>query len=266
MRTRPWSIVLLDELEKAHEDILNTLLQVMEDGRLTDGMGRTVSFKHVVLIATSNIGSSRIVDLARTKSEEQNSEQSVFSKLAGAVRADLQHALRPEFLNRFDDIVIFEPLREEQLELICLMNVVDVTSRARVEKNIEASVSPALLQKMTAAGSRLADRFGARPMRRAVQKYFEDCLSDAIVQGFVGDGDSVSFDLGYSIDGEEAEAVVVARRSSDDEELRITIQESAADIGEISDEVNEKNAGGDEDDKQINGNMKTHKVVMGDED
>ena len=185
----------------------------------------------------------------------------MYSKLAGVVRADLESALRPEFLNRFDDIVIFEPLSKQQLELICLMNVVDITSRAQVEKNIEASVSPALLQKMTAAGSRLADRFGARPMRRAVQKYFEDCLSDAIVRGFVCDGDSVSFDLGESRGGEEAEAVVVVRRSSDDEEIRMTIQESATDVDAISAKANEKNA-----DCKINGNMREYKVVMGDED
>ena len=108
--------------------------------------------------------------------------------------------------------------------------MVDITSRAQLEKNFEASVSPALLQKITAAGSNLADRFGARPMRRAVQKYYEDCLSDSIVQGFVGDGDSVSFDLDESRGGEEAEAVVVARRASDDEELRIVIGESATDV------------------------------------
>ena len=266
VRTRPWSIVLLDELEKAHEDILNTLLQVMEDGRLTDGMGRTVSFKHVVLIATSNIGSSRIVDLARTTSEGGKSAQSLYSKLAGAVREDLGAALRPELLNRFDDIVIFEPLSSEQLELICLMNVVDITSRAQIEKNIEASVSPALLHKMTAAGSRLADRFGARPMRRSVQRYFEDCLSDAIVQGFISDRDIVSFDLDESIGDEEAKAVVVARRSSDGEELRITIDESATDVDSTSEEANEEEARDEVEIEEINGNGMEHTAVMGNQE
>lgn len=229
VRRDPHSVVLLDELEKAHGDVLNILLQVMEDGILTDGTGRTVSFKNVVLIMTSNIGSKRILDLMRAD-KDANDGKPQYSKLAGAVRAELESTLRPEFLNRYDEIVVFEPLSEEQLELIAAMMVVEITVRAQLERSIEASVAPTLLRRIVDDGSRLADRFGARPMRRAVQRLFEDCLSDAIVQGFIVEGDSVTFGLDES---DRISQVTVTRSRDSDEILHINIEDSATDVAAV---------------------------------
>lgn len=228
VRRDPHSVVFLDELEKAHGDVLNVLLQVMEDGILTDGTGRTVSFKNVVLIMTSNIGSKRILDLMRAGKDDDGGKPK-YSKLAGAVRAELESTLRPEFLNRYDEIVIFEPLSEEQLELIAAMMVVEITVRAQLERSIEASVAPALLHKIVQDGSRLADQFGARPMRRAVQRLFEDCLSDGIVQGFIVEGDGVTFDL----EEPDGQFQVTITRSRDDEVLSINIEDSATDVAAV---------------------------------
>ena len=200
----------------------------MEDGILTDGTGRTVSFKNVVLIMTSNIGSKRILDLMRVSKDEDGGKPK-YSELAGAVRAELESTLRPEFLNRYDEIVIFEPLSEEQLELIAAMMVVDINVRAQIEKNIQASVAPPLLHKIVKDGSRLADQFGARPMRRTVQRLFEDCLSDAIVQGFIIEGDSVRFDIEES----DGKCQVTVTRSRDDSILSINIEDSATDVAAV---------------------------------
>jgi ATP-dependent Clp protease ATP-binding subunit ClpB len=169
VRRRPYAVVLLDEIEKAHPDVFNTLLQVMDDGRLTDGQGRTVSFKNVVLIMTSNIAGGR----------------------AGA-----EAHFKPEFINRLDDIVEFQPLSREQLGEIVDLQVRRVVSRV-AERGIELVLSD---DARTLLGNLGYDpTYGARPLKRVIQKRLIDPLALAILEGRFVDGDTVTAD---AVDGE----------------------------------------------------------------
>ncbi len=169
VRRRPYAVVLLDEVEKAHPDVFNTLLQVMDDGRLTDGQGRTVSFKNVVLIMTSNIAGGRV----------------------GA-----EGHFKPEFINRLDDIVEFEPLNREQLDEIVDLQVARVVKRV-AERGIELVLSD---DARTLLGNLGYDpTYGARPLKRVIQKRLVDPLAMAILEGRFVDGDTVTVD---AVDGE----------------------------------------------------------------
>ncbi|KAI2490710.1 clpA-like protein [Fragilaria crotonensis] len=181
---------LLDEVEKAHPDVLNILLQVMEDGILTDGKGRTICFKNTILVLTSNTGSKRILELSR-----MHDGRPEYSQLVVAVKRELEATMKPELLNRIDEIVVFEPLSDEELTLIAAMMVVEITVRAQMERGIDITVTRALTKKVVEEGRKSAGQFGARPMRRAVQRIVEDPVSDAIVQGFLAEDDSAVFDL-----------------------------------------------------------------------
>jgi ATP-dependent Clp protease ATP-binding subunit ClpB len=166
VRRRPYSVVLLDEIEKAHPDVFNTLLQVMDDGRLTDGQGRTVSFKNTVLIMTSNIAGGRV----------------------GA-----ETTFKPEFINRVDDIVEFEPLTREQLSEIVSLQVQRVIERVR-EREIEVQLTD---EAKTLLGDMGYDpTYGARPLKRVIQKRLVDQLALAILEGRFSPGDTVLVDAG----------------------------------------------------------------------
>ncbi len=177
VRRRPYSVVLLDEIEKAHSDVFNTLLQVMDDGRLTDGQGRTVDFKNTVLIMTSNLPVP-----------------------AGVPDAELRSALltylKPEFINRLDDIVRFEPLTREQISEIVELQVAELTARVR-ERGIEVTLTPAARELLGDMG--YDPTYGARPLRRVIQKQLTDRLSLALLRGDIKTGDSVNVD---AADGE----------------------------------------------------------------
>ena len=271
MRRSPHSVVLLDELEKAHGDVLNILLQVMEDGILTDGQGRTVSFKNTVLIMTSNIGSKRVLDLVQMtqngKAESEDKEGMVskvvsnnnntpeYAELASAVISELQLKMKPEFLNRIDDIVVFQPLSDQELSLIGAMMVVDITARAMLERSIDITVSRCLLEKIVKEGSRAASQFGARPMRRAMQRHLEDVVSDSIVRGFLVAGDSAVFDIEDG-GGNSSPYAVIVSRSRDNRLLRVEIEDSSRDTGVIASQLSP--SGKDNLDTEPNGvNMQT---------
>ncbi len=179
VRRRPYSVVLFDEVEKAHPDVFNSLLQVLDDGRITDGQGRTVDFKNTVIIMTSNIGSAAI-------SEEANPEQR-----DALVREALKQFFRPEFLNRIDEVVIFDRLQADQLEAIVKIQLDRVIKRLE-KQNIH-------LELTDAAARYLADQgydpvFGARPLKRAIQKHLLDPLSLAVLEGDYADGDRIRVD------------------------------------------------------------------------
>jgi ATP-dependent Clp protease ATP-binding subunit ClpB len=181
VRRRPYSVVLLDEVEKAHPEVFDILLQVMDDGRLTDGQGRTVDFTNVILILTSNLGSPILID--PTLSVEQKREQ-----VQGLVR----QAFKPEFVNRLDDIVIFQALTEDDLAQIVEL-AVDALQRRLRERRLTLAVTPD-------ARAWLAERgydpvFGARPLRRLIQSEIQDRLAMAILAGRVRDGDVVRVDV-----------------------------------------------------------------------
>ncbi|SDQ65522.1 ATP-dependent Clp protease ATP-binding subunit [Microbacterium sp. cf332] len=181
VRRRPYSVVLLDEVEKAHPEVFDVLLQVMDDGRLTDGQGRTVDFRNVILILTSNLGSPILID--PTLSPEQKREQ---------VQILLRQAFRPEFLNRLDDTVMFEALSQDDLAQIVELSV-DALQRRLKDRRLALAVTPD-------ARAWLAERgydpvFGARPLRRLIQSEIQDRLAMAILSGGVRDGDVVRVDV-----------------------------------------------------------------------
>jgi len=239
VRRAPHSVVLLDELEKAHGDVLNILLQILEDGMLTDGKGRTVNFKNTILIMTSNVGSQNILALTRANELDSgfvNQEnESLYAKLSETVKSELEASMKPELLNRMDEIVVFSPLSSTDLAGITSLLLNKTINRAQDEQNLKISATSALSQKVMEEGSSNAAQFGARPMRRAAQRFFEDPVSDALVRGFLENGDEAVVDLVPESDEFALNHIVVVRRSSDGEALRVPVDKVSQGIGSIRD-------------------------------
>ena len=186
VRRRPYSVILLDEVEKAHPEVFDVLLQVLDDGRLTDGQGRTVDFKNVILILTSNLGSQYLVDPSLSVEEKE-----------AAVLATVRQAFKPEFVNRLDDIVVFQALTAEELAQIVDLSIERLSARLH-ERRLELGVTPD-------ARAWLAERgydpiYGARPLRRLMQHEIDDRLARALLSGEIHDGDHVV--VGLAADGE----------------------------------------------------------------
>ena len=181
VRRRPYSIVLLDEIEKAHPEVFDILLQVLDDGRLTDGQGRTVDFKNVILILTSNLGSQFLID--QELDEKQKRE---------AVMAMVRASFKPEFLNRLDDVVIFDALSKEELGFIVDLNI-DKLSKRLEEKRLTLGVTPAA--RLWLAEHGYDPVYGARPLRRLMQKEIDDKLANLLLAGKVEDGSMVKADV-----------------------------------------------------------------------
>ncbi|GAA4167883.1 ATP-dependent Clp protease ATP-binding subunit [Gryllotalpicola koreensis] len=187
VRRRPYSVILLDEVEKAHPEVFDVLLQVLDDGRLTDGQGRTVDFRNTILILTSNLGSQFLTDASLSDTEKRD-----------AVQAMVRQAFKPEFINRLDDIVIFDALSQEQLgEIVSLY--VDRLQRRLQERRLDVGVTPD-------ARAWLAERgydpvYGARPLRRLMQHEIDDKLATALLRGQIHDGDVVRVDVAEDGEG-----------------------------------------------------------------
>ena len=182
VRRRPYSVILLDEMEKAHPDVFNVLLQVLDDGRLTDGQGRQVSFKNTIIIMTSNVGSTAIAEYAGRDDEEMRRQ----------VDEAMSHTFRPEFLNRIDDIVVFHPLGMAQIEKIVDIQLSDVRRRLAKER-MTLVISPTAKQMLAVGG--LDPVFGARPLKRLIQREVVDAIARAIIDGRVREGDEVTVDV-----------------------------------------------------------------------
>ena len=185
VRRRPFRVILFDEIEKAHPDVFNILLQLLDDGRLTDGHGRTVDFKNTVVIMTSNLGTDKFQRQAIGFSRQEKSEQQRFKS---DIESELKRTFRPEFLNRIDDIIIFQPLAEEHLKKIVDLRILEVENRL-ADRNIKLSLSDEAKAWLLKEGYEPA--FGARPLRRAIQRYVENPLSGRILSGESKDGDHV---------------------------------------------------------------------------
>jgi len=183
VRRRPYAVILLDEVEKAHPDVFNILLQVLDDGRLTDGHGRTVDFRNTVIVMTSNLGSDRIQELAG----EEN-----YAEMKSAVMEVVSHHFRPEFINRIDEVVVFHPLIREQIRAICRIQIQNLEQRLK-ERDITLKVSDAALDYLGEAG--FDPVYGARPLKRAIQQDLENALAQDILAGKVGSGDIVTADV-----------------------------------------------------------------------
>ena len=179
VKRHPYSIILLDEIEKAHPDVFNILLQVLDDGRLTDSQGNTVSFENTIIIMTSNAGSNlnnNSIGFGKSEVDKYKIEER------------LKDVFRPEFLNRVDEIVAFSSLTNEQLIDIVDLMLKD-TSSALLDKNITMEVSKEAKDFLLEKGTNL--KFGARPLRRAIQRYVEDEISERILRGEIVDGDNI---------------------------------------------------------------------------
>jgi ATP-dependent Clp protease ATP-binding subunit ClpB len=198
VRRRPYSVILLDEVEKAHPDIFNSLLQVLDDGRLTDGKGRTINFKHTIIIMTSNIGSEAILDFGKRRNaigfmdEEDRSETANDSNIRQRVMEMLREQFRPEFLNRVDETVVFHSLRKENLAEIVDLQLQYVAKRL-LEKKIRVTFTTAAKQLVADKG--YDPNYGARPLKRAIQEYILDDLALQIVENKIQEGDGVKIDV-----------------------------------------------------------------------
>ncbi len=184
VRRRPYSVVLMDEVEKAHPEVFDILLQVLDDGRLTDGQGRTVDFRNTILVLTSNLGSQFLTDQSLTRAQKEE-----------AVDAMVRQAFKPEFINRLDDIVIFDSLTQDDLGQIVSLYV-DRLARRLSDRRLELAVTP---DARAWLGERGYDPiYGARPLRRLMQRQIDDNLARAILDGSIGDGDTVLVDVAPS--------------------------------------------------------------------
>lgn len=189
VRRKPYSVVLLDEIEKANSDVFNVLLQVLDDGRLTDGKGRTVNFKNTIIIMTSNLG-SEIINAKLSSLTAENKDE-LMDKTKGEMLDLLKRTLRPEFLNRIDEVIVFNPLLPREITKITAIHL-DKLSNKLAKENITLSYSPKLLMFLAKEGFDL--EFGARPLKRTIQKMITDPLSIEILSGRISSGDTVNID------------------------------------------------------------------------
>lgn len=189
VRRKPYSVVLFDEIEKAHPDTFNMLLQVLDDGRLTDSLGRTVDFTNTIIIMTSNIGARKVADFGTGIGFETDSNIATNkSKVEAIVRKELKNKFAPEFLNRLDDIILFDHLKEEDVIKIVDLELMDVLERM-YDQGYNLKFTKQCKQFLAEAG--YDQQFGARPIKRAIQTYVEDLLADSILDGTLKPGDTV---------------------------------------------------------------------------
>ncbi|MDI3548773.1 MAG: ATP-dependent Clp protease ATP-binding subunit ClpC [Halanaerobiales bacterium] len=191
VRRRPYSVVLFDEIEKAHPDVFNILLQILEDGILTDTHGRKVDFKNTVVIMTSNVGANFIEKESRLGFKAQADEKEDYENMKEKVVSELRRTFRPEFLNRLDEIIVFHALNKDHIKQIVDLMLNDVRKRLK-EKGIEIEVSDEAKHLLAEDG--FDAQFGARPLRRAIQRLIENPLSEKILQGEIHEGDLVKID------------------------------------------------------------------------
>lgn len=191
VRRKPYSVILLDEIEKAHPDVFNILLQVLDDGRLTDSKGRVVDFRNTVVIMTSNIGAEALKYRKSLGFGAQSATQSQ-ENAKSVMMEELKKAFRPEFLNRIDEMIVFHSLEKEELSKIVVLMAKTLTKRLE-EQNITLELTPAAIEKIAKEG--YDPQYGARPLRRAIQKHVEDRLSEEILKGTVLTGQRVVFDV-----------------------------------------------------------------------
>jgi len=181
VRRRPYSVILFDEIEKAHPDVFNILLQILEDGRLTDGQGRTVDFRNTVIIMTSNLGSHLLQDPNLSEADKQR-----------LVLETVRQNFRPEFLNRVDEIIIFKPLSREQIKSIVEIQLERLRQRL-AERHVSLKLTPAAMELIANEG--YDPNYGARPLKRVIQRRIQDPLAMAILDGKFGEGDTVVIDV-----------------------------------------------------------------------
>ncbi len=209
VRRRPYSVVLFDEIEKAHPDIFNMLLQVLDDGFMTDSFGRRVDFRNTVIIMTSNLG-ARMIDKDTTLGFQQDSSKTQYDKMKDNVISELKRSFNPEFLNRIDDVVVFHPLTRDHLIKIVDMLIAELNSQMITGRSIQVEVTDEVKEWLISENYQ--PTYGARPMRRAVQKYLADPISEEILRGRFKDVHKVSVKMkNGTVEFQEEEASVLAK-------------------------------------------------------
>ena len=193
VRRRPYSVILLDEVEKAHPDVFNILLQVLDDGRLTDGQGRTVDFRNVGIVMTSNLGSHQIQEMSERATDADSAEG--YTQMKAAVMGVVQAHFRPEFINRLDDIVVFHPLQKAQIREIAKIQLRGLDKRL-AERGLRIEVSDAAFDLLGNVG--FDPVYGARPLKRAIQQQLENPLASKILAGDFASGDTIAVDVAGS--------------------------------------------------------------------
>ncbi|MBR1702792.1 MAG: ATP-dependent Clp protease ATP-binding subunit [Lachnospiraceae bacterium] len=190
VRRNPYSVVLFDEIEKAHPDVFNILLQVLDDGHITDSKGRKVNFKNTILIMTSNAGAQRIVDPKNLGFATEKSEKKDYEKMKSAVMEEVKRSFKPEFINRIDDIIVFHQLNDDNMKDIVNLLAANLVKRCESQMDIHISLTPAMKEHLV---KKYADqKMGARPLKRAIQSVVEDALAEEILKKNVKPGDTVS--------------------------------------------------------------------------
>lgn len=191
VRRKPYSVILFDEIEKAHPDVFNILLQILDDGRLTDSQGRTVDFKNTVIIMTSNIGARNIVDRKSIgfNADEKNADQ--YKDIKSNVMSELKREFKPEFLNRVDEIIVFKQLTEEEISKIADIMIETSVSRL-ADRNIKIIVTDNMKKHIAKVG--FDQTYGARPLKRAIQNLIEDKIAEDILDGKIKDGSTAKID------------------------------------------------------------------------
>ena len=185
IRRKPYSVILFDEIEKAHPDVMNMLLQILEDGRLTDSQGRTVNFKNTVIIMTSNIGARLITDkkslgFSKENNDKKDDQKKEYEEIKKEVMEALKKELRPEFINRIDEIIVFHKLTDKEIDKIIDIMLKEVVARLK-EQKIDIEIEPSVKKLIASKG--IDKNFGARPLRRTIQSVLEDSLAEEILDG-----------------------------------------------------------------------------------
>jgi ATP-dependent Clp protease ATP-binding subunit ClpC len=212
VRRKPYAVVLLDEIEKAHPDVFNILLQVLDEGQLTDSLGRKVDFRNTIIIMTSNIGARQLKDFGQGVGFTTSAKTSQADNHSrGVIENALKRAFAPEFLNRIDDVIVFNSLGKEEIFKIIDIELAYLFNRVN---QLGFKIELTLPAKEFIADKGYDSQFGARPLKRAIQKYLEEPIAEEILKGELGEGDTMEIDF----DTENNEIRIVARKSKKPEE------------------------------------------------
>jgi len=193
VRRKPYSVILFDEIEKAHPDVFNILLQVLDDGHITDSQGRKINFKNTVIIMTSNLGARSIINPKKLGFAQDESAERNYEDMKKLVMDEVKKLFRPEFLNRLDDTIVFHPLDNNDIKKIAMLMLSETADRIKSNMDIELTYSDALVDHIAAEG--YDQMYGARPLRRAIQNKIEDELADKILLGEFHEGSKVAVDF-----------------------------------------------------------------------
>jgi ATP-dependent Clp protease ATP-binding subunit ClpC len=217
VRRKPYSVVLLDEIEKAHPDVFNILLQVLDDGILTDGLGRRVDFRNTIIIMTSNIGARDIKNMGMGMGFSQPSEKGKYENMKSTVEDALKRVFNPEFLNRIDDVIVFHQLEKEHI-----FRIIDISAEKLFKRIREMGITIEITKsaKEFLANKGYDQQFGARPLRRAIQKYVEDPMAEEILKGKFKEGSSIK--IKYS---KKTDSLVFSDVTESEKETDETVEE-----------------------------------------